>query len=201
MNTTKLTTKHALAVAIATAGVISSAPGAWSQTCTNTCVTVAIPHAEGVTTKLDGSADAVLWPPSQELRTIRISALNDRNGECDVTIDDVLQDEKPALSASGMPIDDAVGCMNDGQQSTIQLRSDRSKDGNGRSYHVKISLADPDCSASAKSDEVLIAVPQTVTSNSLQPDPDVNNLIPSYRGDALACVPEQQPDRVAAARR
>jgi hypothetical protein len=200
MKNKKTFMKHALAVAAASAGVVSLASNAWSESCANTCVTVAIPHAEGVMTKLDGSADAVLWPPSQELRTIQISALNDRNTACDVTINDVLQDEKPAMSASGAPIDDAVGCVNDGEKSTIQLRSDRAKDGNGRSYHVMVSLNDPDCTASAKGDEIVIDVPQTQTTD-LQPDPDVNNLIPSYRGDALACVPEQEPDRVAAVRR
>jgi hypothetical protein len=193
--------KHALAVAAATAGVVTLASPAWSESCTNTCVTVAIPRAEGVMTKLDGSADAVLWPPSQELRTIQISALNDRNTACDVTINDVLQDEKPAVSASGMPIDDAVGCVNDGEKSTIKLRSDRAKDGNGRSYHVMVSLADPDCTASAKDDEVLISVPQSEKATSLQPDADVNNLTPSYQGDALACVPEQEHERLAAVRR
>jgi hypothetical protein len=193
--------KHALVVAAASAGVVTLASAAWSESCTNSCVTVAIPRAEGVITKLDGSADAALWPPTRELRTIEISALNDRNVACDVTINDVLQDENPAVSATGAPIDDAVGCVNDGEKSTIQLRSDRSKDGNGRAYHLMVSLTDPDCTASAKEDEVVVAVPQAEFTASIAPDPDVNNLIPSYRGDALACVPEQEPDRVAAARR
>jgi hypothetical protein len=189
--------KHTFAAAAVTTTVALLATTARSQSCVNSCVTVAIPRADGVVTKLDGSADAALWPPSQELRTITISALNERNTPCDVTIDDVLQDETPAMTKGGAPIDDAVGCVNDGVKSTIQLRSDRDQDGNGRSYHVMVSLTDPDCTASAKDDELLISVPQTETSSSLQPDPDVNNLIPSYNGDALACVPEDQADRVA----
>jgi len=201
MKTTNELTKRVLAATVAAAGVVSLASSAWSESCTNSCVTVAIPRAEGVVTKLDGSADAALWPPSQELRTISISALNDRNMACDVTIHDVLQDEKPAVSSSGAPIDDVSGCVNDGEKSTIQLRSDRARDGNGRAYHVKVSLADPDCTASAKDDEVLIAVPQSEKPASLLPDADVGNFYPSYSGDALACVPEHKPDRMAAARR
>src|SRR5690349_15595792 len=195
----KAVTRTTLSAAIAAAAITGSAALAFAGSCSNTCATVAIPRTDGVVTKLDGTADAALWPPSHELRTIRISALNDRNTACDVTIEDVLQDEKPATSSNGAPIDDVSGCVNDGQASTIQLRSDRDEAGNGRSYHVRISLADPDCTKDDRSDEVLVEVPKSDKTTSLQPDADVNDLVPSYSGDALACVPQQDPERLASA--
>ena len=77
------TVKRLVAVAVTIAG-IGTATLAHSQTCKNSCVTMAIPKTDdGVYTKLDGSADAVMWPPTQELRTIRISALNERSEPCD----------------------------------------------------------------------------------------------------------------------
>jgi hypothetical protein len=195
----KAISRKTLSAAIAAAAIAGSAAVAFADSCSNTCTTVAIPRTDGVITKLDGTADAALWPPSHELRTIRISALNDQNTACDVTIEDVLQDEKRATTSGGAPIDDAAGCVNDGEASTIQLRSDRAEGGNGRSYHVLVSLSDPSCTSEDKSDEILVEVPIRDGTTDLQPDADVNNLFPSYSGDALACVPQHDPDRLASA--
>lgn len=179
------------------AAVAGPVTPAQSESCSNSCVTMAIPRSPGVHTRLDGTADAVLWPPSHELRPIRISALNDRDVACDVTIEDVRQDEAPVVTGGGVPIDDAVNCSNEGDASTVELRSDRAESGNGRLYAVSFRLDDPDCSGAAKDDEVLVAVPLDENTTSLKPDADAGRLTSSYSGAALACVPQPEPDRYA----
>jgi hypothetical protein len=174
------------------------ASSASSGTCSNSCVTMAIPRSDdGVYTKLDGTADAVLWPPSQDLRTIRISALNSHDRGCDVTIDDVRQDEAPGVAGSGATIDDAVNCSNDGQESSVDLRSDRSEGGDGRAYHIRFTLADPDCVTTGKADEVLVLVPHDENTTSLKSDIDDGPLTASYSGTTLQCAPPQRDARVA----
>ena len=181
------------------AAFVSAAHGARAESCTNTCVTMAIPRtSEGVITKLDGSADAVLWPPTQELRRIVISAKNNANAECDVTIRDVLQDEAPGTTASGTRIDDAADCSNEGASSTIYLRSKRTNQGDGRSYHVQFELADPACTDVARPDEVLVVVPHDddALAMRLEPYKDDGQLTASYSGPTLQCAPAGD-DRLA----
>ena len=122
----RLISSHRVSVfALSVVGVVASTAIARSENCTNTCVTMAIPRTTGVETKLDGTSDAVLWPPSEDLRTIRIAAENLRGAACDVTINDVRQDEPPAVTSDGVAIDDAVNCRNAGDSSSVDLRSDR----------------------------------------------------------------------------
>ncbi|MFN2377135.1 MAG: hypothetical protein ABR538_11400 [Candidatus Binatia bacterium] len=187
-----------LALAALVLAPVGRAALADSDSCSNSCVTMAIPSsADGVRTRLDGTADAELWPPSHELRTIRISALNNRAVACDVTIDDVRQDEAPGVAGSGATIDDAVGCDNDGHESTVQLRSDRADDGNGRAYQISFRMQDPDCGRTAKADEVLVVVPkdQSVVTD-LRPDVDEDMLTASYSGLSLQCAPPQRDARL-----
>ena len=180
-----------------TLGAVTAATPAHSETCSNTCVTMAIPRAEGVITKFDGTADATLWPPTQDLRKVRISALNDRGTECDVTIEDVRQDESPGQTAAGAPIDDAVNCQNDGETSSVELRSKRASTGDGRAYHIALKLDDPDCLATARADEVVIDVPKDETANDdLKPVDGGSQLTASYSGPSLQCSPADD-DRLA----
>lgn len=193
--------KQILPVALAAALVVAAAATpafADTDTCWNSCVTMAIPSSpDGVRTRLDGSADAELWPPSHELRTIRISALNNRGVACDVTIDDVRQDEARGVAGSGATIDDAVGCDNDGHESTVQLRSDRADDGNGRAYQIRFRLQDPDCSPTTVADEVLVVVPKDQdVARDLRPDVDEDMLTASYSGSSLECAPPQRDARL-----
>lgn len=170
------------------AAALVAATTAAADPCRNTCVTMAVPSAEGVRTRLDGTADAILWPPTQELRPIRLSALNDAGRPCDVTIADVRQDEMPRISASGATIYDASNCSNDGNASSIELRSDRDEDGDGRAYRIGVNLADPDCRATGRSDEVLIAVPiEEPTTAELVSYEDQPVVAASYPGPDLQC--------------
>ena len=187
-----------LAIVVATGG-LGIATVARSESCTNTCVTMAIPSAEGLHTKLDGTADGLLWPPTQELRRIQISALNNRGADCNVTIGDVRQDEATKTAATGTPIDDAVNCLNRGDQSSVELRSDRASNGDGRAYHISFRLDDPDCRDTARADEVLVVVPHDKHQGlaSLKSwDADEGTLTASYSGPALQCAPASD-DRLA----
>jgi hypothetical protein len=174
---------------------------AHAESCINSCVTMAIPRTDaGVITKLDGTADAVLWPPTQDLRKITIAAKNLGGSECDVTIRDVLQDEAPGRTSAGSPIDDAAECSNEGLASTIFLRSKRTNEGDGRSYHVQFELTDPDCTGVFRPDEVLVVVPRDddAVAMRLQPYKDDGQLTASYSGPALECAPAKD-DRLASA--
>jgi hypothetical protein len=58
--------KKRISGALAAAAVMlaAAASHAGGESCSNSCVTMAIPAADGVYTRLDGTADAVLWPPT-----------------------------------------------------------------------------------------------------------------------------------------
>jgi hypothetical protein len=131
-----------------------------------------------------------LWPPSQDLRKIRISALNNRDVACDVTIADVRQDEAPTVTGGGAKIDDATNCSNVGTESTVDLRSKRGESGDGRFYHIAIRMDDPDCRKAGRDDEVLILVPRDDSETKLKFDAESNQLIASYSGPALNCAPQ-----------
>jgi len=192
---------HLVPTVLAIAIVAGSAAVAAAETasCSNSCVTMAIPaSADGVYTKLDGTADAALWPPTHELRTIRISALNKRGADCDVTIEDVRQDEAPGMAGSGAKIDDAVNCDNEGHESSVQLRSDREDNGDGRGYQIRFHMDDPDCGKQAKADEVTVVVPRDQSvARSLKPAvEDESTLTASYSGSQLQCSPPQRDARL-----
>lgn len=189
--------RRTLAAAVVVVVAAATHGNAGSGSCSNSCVTMAIPAAAGVHTRLDGTADAVLWPPGHELRVIRISALNENGTRCDVTIDDVRQDEAPALAGSGVTIDDAVHCDNQGLESTVRLRSARAENGDGRGYRISFRLEDPACGGQARLDEVLVAVPrEQAPATSLEAMVDGSTLIASYSGTALQCSPPQRDARL-----
>lgn len=191
--------KKCISGALAAAAVVltGAASDARGTACSNSCVTMAIPAADGVHTRLDGTADAVLWPPTRELRTIRISALNEFGAGCDVTIDDVRQDEAPTLAGSGATIDDAVLCDNQGLESSVRLRSARAENGDGRGYRISFRLEDPNCGGQARLDEVLVAVPrEQAATTSLEPLVDEGTVTASYSGSALQCSPPQRDARL-----
>ena len=192
----RTTLKHLVVITLAIGCLGAATAGA--ETCANTCVTMAIPSSDGIQTKLDGTADAALWPPSQELRKVQISALNNRGTSCDVTISDVRQDEATRVAGSGAPIEDAVDCHNEGDASSVELRSARAENGDGRSYQISFAMKDPACTATAKTDEVLVVVPrdQTLTT-SLKPAAEQSEITTaSYAGATLKCSPDRF-DRVA----
>lgn len=173
-------------------GLCYSAAFASAGTCTNTCVTMAIPRTEGVETRLDGTADAMLWPPTRELRRIRVAALNNRGKSCDVTIDEVLQDEEASRGA-----DDAVRCDNEGDESTVELRSAREDAGDGRLYRIRFLLADPDCGKAAKRDDLAIVVPlDERATTSLKAVENETPLASSHASSTLQCSPPQRDARL-----
>lgn len=174
-----------------------SASFASGKACSNTCVTMAVPGTDGVQTILDGTADAALWPPTRELREIRIAALNNGGRSCDVTIDDVQQDEAPGVTGSGRPIDDAVHCANDGDESTVELRSERDAAGDGRLYRIRFHLADPDCTRARKNDHLAIVVPlDPGARTSLKAVESERPLTASHADSALECTPPQRDARL-----
>jgi hypothetical protein len=186
-----------IAAAALVVAVADSAAFAGGKACTNSCVTMAVPRSDGVHTRLDGTADAALWPPTHELRQIRVAALNDGGKSCNVTIDDVLQDEAPGVTGGGGTIDDAVHCDNEGEESTVELRSDRDDTGNGRFYKISFHLEDPDCSNATKTDEVVIVVPLgRSTATSLEAAVDHSPLTASYASSSLQCAPPQRDARL-----
>lgn len=194
MNAHPVIRAAATVVAVALSDSSSFAGG---RTCSNTCVTMSVPKGEGVVTRFDGTADAALWPATRELREIRVAALNDRGRSCDVTIDDVQQDEAPEVAGSGLAIDDAVDCDNEGDESTVMLRSDRDADGDGRYYQVRFHLADPDCRRAARSDDLVIVVPldETATAD-LKAVAAAGPLTASHATAALECTPLQRDARL-----
>lgn len=125
----------------------------------NTCTAFVDGPREGVHSRFDGSAEAVLWPPNHKLREVRISAENQNGNACDVTITDVRQDEPVDGMGSGNTSPDAANCDNAGNTSTVELRGERSGMGTGRYYHVMFTMDDPDAPAMPTQDEALILVP------------------------------------------
>lgn len=117
---------------------------AYSQTLQNTCTAAVSGPRQGVHSQFDGSADAVVWPPNHKLRTVAISAVNEDGDECDVTITDVRQDEALDGQGDGNTSPDSANCSNAGNESSVDLRGERSGLGTGRYYHVMYEMEDPD---------------------------------------------------------
>jgi len=135
---------------------IGIASAASAQVCmSNTCEAAVDGPKQGVHSQFDGSADAILWPPNHKLRTVAISAQNADGDECNVTINDVRQDEPVTGEGSGNTPVDAANCDNsctspddDYDDACVDVRGERSgvlKD--GRYYHILYTMDDPDCSA------------------------------------------------------
>lgn len=131
--------------------VIGLAGATSAQVCTeNTCVPAVGDLKQGVHSQFDGSADAILWPPNHKLRTVEISAVNEDGEACDVTINDVRQDEPTNGEGSGnTPVDAANcdnSCNNDPNPACVDLRGERSGTlKTGRYYHILYTMDDPNC--------------------------------------------------------
>lgn len=114
----------------------------------------------------DASADAVLWPPNHKYRTVSIAASNSNGKDCDVTINDVAQDEPVTGLGSGNTTPDAANCSNAGNTSLVDLRGERagtngddeSGMGTGRYYTISYTMHDPD-TMSDKKGTALVLVP------------------------------------------
>jgi hypothetical protein len=120
-----------------------------AQLCQNTCVGAVSGPSQGVHSQFDTSADAIAWPPNHKLRGVTLSAVNEDGDSCDVTITDVRQDEPVRGTGSGNTTPDAANCTNAGNESSVDLRGERSGTGTGRYYNVSYTMKDPDCSTPA----------------------------------------------------
>lgn len=140
---------------------VVSAPALAQSLCQNTCVGYVDSPFEGrsvVSPTNLAQPDGVLWPPNHKLRTVRISAENQQADACDVTINNVTQDEPIVGAGSGNHRPDAASCSNTGNESRVDLRGERAGTGTGRYYHVSYTMEDPDCML-PKMDEALVLVP------------------------------------------
>ncbi|HEX9669009.1 MAG TPA: hypothetical protein VGC93_05945 [Thermoanaerobaculia bacterium] len=155
MDTRRIVTGLALVIGSAWGAGIAQA-----QLCENTCEADVVGPRQGRHTWSDTSADSVLWPPNHKFATITVSASNNDGDECDVTIDDVRQDEAVDEVGSGGAnhSPDATNCSNAGNASRVDLRGERSGTGTGRYYHISFTMEDPDCMM-PKMDEALVLVP------------------------------------------
>jgi len=172
--------------AVVLCGSVLAAGSATAQMTSNTCVAAVDGPREGVHSRFDGSADAVAWPPNHKLRTLRISAVNDDGDECNVTISDVRQDEALDGQGDGNTSPDAANCNNAGNDSTVDLRGERSGLGTGRYYHVIYTMDDPDAPAQPTTGDARVLVPhdQGIKKIWLDEGP----LFASYEGVALSCT-------------
>jgi hypothetical protein len=181
-------TKKCLILPMVCGGILL-ASGALAQTCPNSCTPAVTGPKEGVHTKFDGSADAILWPPNHKLRTIQISAVNNDGDACDITINDVRQDELLDGPGDGSTSPDAANCSNAGNDSLIDLRAERAGSGTGRYYHVMFTMSDPDCTLFPATDDGTVLVPHDQGVAHLGLWVDEGPLAASYSGATLNCAP------------
>ena len=135
---------------------------AWAQLPTlNSCDYAVDAARQGVHGADDTSADGVFWPPNHKLRTVTISAENNNEKPCNVTITDVTQDEAVSGpgSGSGQTSPDAANCSNAGNDSKVDLRGERSGMGTGRYYKVDFTMDDPDAPGQPKMGQAKLLVP------------------------------------------
>ncbi|MFA5939988.1 MAG: hypothetical protein WC809_11590 [Sinimarinibacterium sp.] len=158
---------------------------ALAQVQSNTCVAAVDGPHQGVHSQFDGSADAVAWPPNHKMHTVRISAVNEDGDECNVTITDVRQDEALNGLGDGNTSPDAANCDNGGNESTVDVRGERSGVGTGRYYHVMYTMDDPDAPMSPAAGDARVLVPHDQGIKKVWVDE--GPLFASYEGAALAC--------------
>jgi len=175
---------HVLRLALG--GLAFASLPAFAQLESNTCVAAVDGPKEGVHSRFDGSADAVAWPPNHKLRAVRISAVNEAGDECNITITDARQDEPVTGLGSGNTTPDAANCANAGNESTIDLRGERSGLGTGRYYHVAYTMQDPDAPNSPKTGDARVLVPHDQGVKKIWIDE--GPLFASYEGAALGCT-------------
>lgn len=101
-------------------------------------------HASGIIAASATGLDGVFWPPNHKLRTVSIAAENNQGNACNVTINDVRQDEPTTGGGSGDASPDAANCNNAGNVSTVDLRGERAGTGTGRFYTITYTMHDPD---------------------------------------------------------
>jgi hypothetical protein len=146
--------------------VVSAPSFAQCVQTSNTCMADIDGVREGRHTA-DASADAVFWPPNHKFRKVSISASNSCGNTCDVTINDVAQDEPVTGMGSGNFSPDARGCSNAGSSSSVELRGERAGTngdaetgfGTGRYYQVRYTMNDPDFPAQSSTATAMILVP------------------------------------------
>ena len=145
---------------IATIGLAGAAS---AQVCDNTCVGAVDGPKQGVHTRFEEGADAILWPPNHKLRTIAISAVNEDGDPCNVTITRVAQDEPVTGEGSGNTSPDAANCDNsctNPDDACVDLRGERSGTlQDGRFYNVDYTMEDPGCPMMPAMNTALVLVP------------------------------------------
>lgn len=154
----KLTSQVLASLALA---AVSGSALAQLPVTTNSCEYSVGAVREGVHGSSDTSADGVFWPPNHKLRNVTVSAENDNEKPCDVTITAVTQDEavSGAGAGSGQTSPDAANCSNKGDTSSVDLRGERSGLGTGRYYKIDFTMDDPDAPGQPKAGQAKLLVP------------------------------------------
>jgi chitinase len=94
----------------------------------------------------------VLWPPDHKMALVHIIGLVNPNND-PVTIDSISQDEPTnGLGDGDTPIDAMIN------GDAVQLRAERSGNGNGRVYHICFTVHDPEQDAQGC---VTVSVPKS----------------------------------------
>lgn len=153
----------------------------------NSCTGMVDAARQGVHGSEDASADGVFWPPNHKLRTVVISAENSNGDPCNVTINDVRQDELLDGDGDGNTSPDAANCSNAGNESRVDLRGERSGMGTGRYYHVMYTMDDPNAPMQPKMGEAKLLVPHDQGIVHVGTYVDEGPLYPSYSGATLSC--------------
>ncbi len=107
--------------------------GATGTATTTITVVNTPPDCSGVSPSLD-----TLWPPNHQMVTVTLSGATDADGDAvTITVDSVFQDEPVDGTGDGSTGPDAVI-----DHDQVDLRAERSGNGDGRVYHVGFSAAD-----------------------------------------------------------
>jgi hypothetical protein len=154
----KMTSRLLAAVALA---AVSGSALAQLPITMNSCDYSVDALRQGVHGAQDTSADGVFWPPNHKMRTVTISAENDNEKPCNVTITSVTQDEPVTGpgAGSGQTSPDAANCSNAGNDSRVDLRGERSGMGTGRYYKIDFTMDDPDAPGQPKAAQAKALVP------------------------------------------
>jgi hypothetical protein len=85
-----------------------------------------------------------LWPPNHQMVSVSINGVIDPDNNVTITITSVTQDEPTEGGGDGdTPIDAIIN--GDG---TVLVRAERSREGDGRVYHIHFTASDPEGSVS-----------------------------------------------------